>query len=103
MNYLFNQYCYFYNESRTKDEFMPLYDFICIQCGHPFEEVTHFESSSLSCPNCSSKNTQRILSAANIKRVTISDSDCKSHFSPNSIGGCGREGCGSRDFPCGVN
>lgn len=82
---------------------MPLYDFTCIQCGHSFEEITNFESTFLACPECSSTNTQRDLSAANIKRNTmLVNSKCMSSLSSKNTG-CGREGCGSGNFPCGIS
>ena len=41
---------------------MPVYEFECEGCGARFEELTQSDTHSLSCPECGSDDTQRLLS-----------------------------------------
>ena len=43
---------------------MPIYEFVCQDCGHEFEKIQSFsDSSTPSCPNCQGLHVQRRLSA----------------------------------------
>lgn len=44
--------------------FMPIYEFKCSSCGHQFEELIlgRLDMSEVSCPKCSKKNVERLLS-----------------------------------------
>lgn len=42
---------------------MPVYEFECEECGERFEELTSSDTRSLSCPQCASTQTRRLLSA----------------------------------------
>ena len=43
---------------------MPIYEFVCQDCGHEFEKIQSFsDSSTPSCPNCQGRHVQRRLSA----------------------------------------
>ena len=43
---------------------MPIYEFVCQDCGHEFEKIQSFsDSSTPSCPNCQGVHVQRRLSA----------------------------------------
>jgi len=44
---------------------MPMYDFVCTQCGVSFEDIT--DGSCPACPKCGSQNTERCLSAPWLK------------------------------------
>ncbi len=42
---------------------MPLYEYRCAECGQKFEELVSFDKSNdMECPNCGSKNTQKLVS-----------------------------------------
>ena len=43
---------------------MPIYEFVCQDCGHEFEKIQSFsDSSTPACPNCQGRHVQRRLSA----------------------------------------
>ena len=43
---------------------MPIYEFVCQDCGHEFEKIQSFsDSSTPACPNCQGHHVQRRLSA----------------------------------------
>jgi putative FmdB family regulatory protein len=43
---------------------MPIYEFVCTDCGHEFEKIQSFsDSSSPVCPQCAGLNVQRRMSA----------------------------------------
>ncbi len=46
---------------------MPIYEFICRDCGNKFEELVRLEEETINCPKCSSKNSQKILSLISSK------------------------------------
>jgi putative FmdB family regulatory protein len=43
---------------------MPLYEYICSDCGQPFEKMMRFSEANQSpaCPTCASSNTTKQLS-----------------------------------------
>ncbi len=41
---------------------MPIYEFSCKSCGHPFEELVLSRSEKVACPKCSSKKVERAMS-----------------------------------------
>jgi putative FmdB family regulatory protein len=42
---------------------MPIYEFVCLECGHDFEKLRSFsDTSTPACPNCQSIQVQRRLS-----------------------------------------
>ena len=40
---------------------MPLYDFVCQDCEHPFEMLVRDDSTRVECPACHGKKVQRML------------------------------------------
>ncbi len=44
---------------------MPLYEYVCLHCGHAFERLRRMRDADaeLQCPECDSKKVERILSA----------------------------------------
>ncbi len=39
---------------------MPIYEFVCSQCGHEFEKILSFSATSMpACANCGSDNVER--------------------------------------------
>jgi putative FmdB family regulatory protein len=47
---------------------MPIYEFVCKECGQKFEEVKKYDDNSANCPVCSSE-AERIMSATNFSVV----------------------------------
>ena len=43
---------------------MPLYEYVCNECGQPFEKMMRFSelSQSPNCPTCASTNTSKQIS-----------------------------------------
>ncbi len=43
---------------------MPLYEYICTDCGHPFEKMVRFSDTNpeIVCPQCNSQETRKRLS-----------------------------------------
>ena len=43
---------------------MPLYEYKCNDCDYQFEElVSYSKSNEMTCPNCGSEETQKLVSA----------------------------------------
>lgn len=42
---------------------MILYEFVCQDCKHEFEELVSMEDSRVVCPHCQSQRVERVLSA----------------------------------------
>lgn len=41
---------------------MPLYEFVCQDCGNTFEEICPASAQAPACPSCQSGRTQRLVS-----------------------------------------
>ncbi len=72
---------------------MPIYEYVCEGCRHPFEELVRSSSQEVRCPKCQGRELRKLLSvfASNVK-------DAGSSPRPSG-GGCGR--CGDPNGPCG--
>jgi len=63
---------------------MPLYEYICNDCGQPFEKMMRFSEANQIpvCPTCSGSNTKKKLSlfssSGNVVNIT-SGSSCSSN------------------------
>ena len=44
---------------------MPIFEFVCSECGHPFEELVRNSDAigGVACPSCGSKQVKKILSS----------------------------------------
>lgn len=80
---------------------MPMYDFYCSSCSCEFEDMVGPDEACPPCPNCGSADTERLLSAANLKHgakpfkvgpVPANASQTLARRRPLRGGGCG--GCG---------
>jgi putative FmdB family regulatory protein len=66
---------------------MPLFKYRCNECHQQFEELVSFsESQNVKCPNCQSKNTDKLVSTF----ATIGGSSVKSSSAASCGGGSGR-------------
>jgi putative FmdB family regulatory protein len=65
---------------------MPLYEYVCRDCGRKFETYVRAWGEAVVCPNCRSTSVEKQLSAFAL---------AGSASSPGAGGcGCGRGGCG---------
>ncbi len=48
---------------------MPLYEFVCRECDHPFEKlVSPSKDEPVSCPACRGSDVERVLSVVSVGR-----------------------------------
>lgn len=66
---------------------MPLYEYICTDCGHPFEKRVRFSDTNpeIVCPQCNSQETRKRLSLLGFS---------SSSGSASSSSSCGSSGRG---------
>ena len=72
---------------------MPIYEFRCAKCGITTEMLirTSLDKKAPSCPDCGSTKMERLISAPNIQRESISSAAPR----------CGREAtCCGNETPC---
>lgn len=46
---------------------MPIYEYVCKQCGHEFEELVFNGEEPVACPRCGAKDTEKLMSACSAK------------------------------------
>ena len=75
---------------------MPLYEYICKECSHHFELITH-GFTTITCPECETQNIEKQLST-----FAVSGGEADFGFE-GSLGGCGT--CGDPRGPraCSMN
>ncbi len=64
---------------------MPLYEYICNECSHPFELIVH-RSTIPACPECQTHDIEKQLSAF---AVSGGNSDFGFEGGPGGCGTCG--------------
>ena len=58
---------------------MPIYEYKCNDCNKVFEELVSSDPGKLlPCPNCSSENTKKLMSAAGISSGSSKMPECAS-------------------------
>lgn len=68
---------------------MPVYEFICVRCSKPFEELV-LGPEEIRCPACSSLKVEKRYSTFATSNTLRSDSSATSNeMSPGSCGPCG--------------
>ncbi len=70
---------------------MPIFEFKCADCGKEFEELVIGSGSEAVCPDCGSKNTERLMSCCCHK--TAGQGASLGQAMPASSGGGGCAGC----------
>lgn len=58
---------------------MPLFEYICLECGDKFEELVFSATAKVNCPKCSSDKTVKQFStfASNALKTNAACGDCK--------------------------
>jgi len=74
---------------------VPLYEYVCQGCGLDFEELVFSRTETIACPECSSADVARKMSAFAIHGQRADGSSASaSSCSKGSCGGCSSQGCG---------
>jgi putative FmdB family regulatory protein len=72
---------------------MPIYEYICDDCGERYERIVMSQKQAIACPKCeSSKHTLQLSVFASPANGNKSSEG--SSAAPNSGGGCCGGGCG---------
>jgi putative FmdB family regulatory protein len=74
---------------------MPIFEYLCKECGHPFEKIVPRYDSKVDCDKCQSENVEKQLSVFAVSGSSSSSSDV-------SEAGCGRCGA-SQPGMCGLD
>lgn len=46
---------------------MPVYEYLCVNCGHDFEQFQHFTEDALTvCPNCKQEKLRKVYNSVGI-------------------------------------
>lgn len=65
---------------------MPIYEYVCCQCDHQFEQlVFHSDESDPVCPKCNGQQVQKLMSAGSFR----------AHGIPKGSGGFKAPACSS--------
>jgi putative FmdB family regulatory protein len=72
---------------------MPIFEYICKDCGHPFERIVPRHDSKTDCAKCGSKRVEKQLSVFAVAGSGSSSSD--SFAESMGDAGCGRCGAAS--------
>ena len=67
---------------------MPVYEFICVRCSKPFEELV-LGPEEIRCPKCSSLKVQKRYSTFATSNTSRSEGGAMSNDMPGSCGACG--------------
>ena len=74
---------------------MPIYEFVCEECGKEFEELMLGSDRSVNCPQCSSDRCVKKMSAFAFKCGTNFVGTGKKAASGGGCSGCSSTNCGS--------
>lgn len=71
---------------------MPLYEYLCRDCGHAFEQLVARWGTSVCCPSCHSQAAEKQLSSFAMAGSAAGSAPA----APKGGGGCCAGGCGCR-------
>ena len=75
---------------------MPIYEYLCNDCGCEFEELVTKTDTVINCPSCRSVHADKLISCCRSRRGSGGDSgDYGGDYSGYSGGGGCGGGCGS--------
>ena len=69
---------------------MPIYEYVCDDCGKHYERIVMNQSTAVTCPSCDSKKNTIQLSVF----AAPANSSKSSSSGPSTGGGCGSGSCG---------
>lgn len=46
---------------------MPIYEYVCKQCGSEFEELVFNDAETVACPECGAADAEKLMSACSAK------------------------------------
>ncbi|HEY8343715.1 MAG TPA: zinc ribbon domain-containing protein [Bacillota bacterium] len=73
---------------------MPIYEFVCQNCGQKFEELCRLGTDQVPCPACQSGETTRLISVCGFAvKSSSGDSTFRSSASGGSCAGCSGGSC----------
>lgn len=78
---------------------MPIFEYVCKDCGHPFEKIVPRHDSKTDCAKCGSKRVEKQLSVFAVAGSNSSSDSFSESMSSDS--GCGRCGAPSPGM-CGM-
>lgn len=70
---------------------MPIYEYVCQECGRDFEKYVRAWAEPVSCPACDGARVEKQLST-----FAFSGTEARARASSGGGCGCGRGGCGCR-------
>lgn len=80
---------------------MPVYEYVCKRCSHPFEELIFPGDPAPTCPVCASADAERVLSAFAVGHASAG-APVPACATGGGGGGGGCGGCGNAGA-CGFN
>jgi putative FmdB family regulatory protein len=78
---------------------MPIFEYICKDCGHPFERIVPRHDSKTDCAKCGSKRVEKQLSVFAVAGSSSSDSGFQFSGDDAGCGRCGAATPGSCGLP----
>ncbi len=84
---------------------MPVYQYECRKCAHPFEELVAASDAPPPCPSCAAPDADRVLSVVTVGRSPAAAQALARSFSDTKGAGGGCGACGHPDGPgaCGLD
>ncbi|MBI5186554.1 MAG: zinc ribbon domain-containing protein [Nitrospinae bacterium] len=73
---------------------MPIYEFVCESCGHPFEAIVPNFSSTAPCPSCKGREVKKQLSVFAAHTNPGGEAPCQTPACGYKSGACGSGMCG---------
>ncbi|MDD4952712.1 MAG: zinc ribbon domain-containing protein [Desulfovibrionaceae bacterium] len=72
---------------------MPIFEYLCKDCGHEFEDIVFGRETRPGCPKCGSQNTDKLMSRCRAKVGGRDSGGQETEAASSSSGGC--SGCTS--------
>jgi putative FmdB family regulatory protein len=74
---------------------MPIYEYLCDDCGKHFEQIVLSQSQEVACPGCKSRRHTLQLSVFSAHgSASANTNSVKNTAAPNHACACGMGGCG---------
>jgi putative FmdB family regulatory protein len=79
---------------------MPIYEYICDDCGTQYEKIVMSKAQKIACPKCASKKNKLQLSVFATSTGSANGASAKSGAKSNPRFSGGRSGCGGGGCGC---